>query len=39
MYLIFAIQHSWLKTSVTKFDVTIVTNEYNLLPMIKNELI
>lgn len=33
------IQHPWLKTSVMKFDVTIVTNEYNLLPMIKNELI
>ena len=31
------IQHPWLKMSVIKFDVTIVTNEYNLLPIIKNE--
>ena len=32
-----SLQYSWLKMSVIKFDVTIVTNEYNLLPIIKNE--
>ena len=30
-------QYPWLKMSVMIFDVTIVGNEYNLLPIIKDE--
>ena len=30
-------QYPWLKMSVMIFDVTIVGDEYNLLPIIKDE--